>query len=82
MPSEQERLATLEANQEHTILAVRAMHADLKVHMRDERERMDKQDFKIDALEETTTKNAKDIGWMKKIGAAAWGLIATYVHFK
>lgn len=82
MPPENERMARMETTQTAILSTLVEIKRDLKQHMSDEDHRMDSQDKKIGVLQVQQSRTARDVGWIKKIGAAAWGVLGAYIHFK
>lgn len=71
----EERMKTVESLGEQTLTVVRAMHCDIREHMKDE-------DKRVDALEQDHTKVKSDVRWMKLIGGSGISAALTWLGFK
>ncbi len=65
--------------------AVQASQVAILREVKDARDEMRRtlraHERRINVVEDRSAKSARDIGWIKRIGAAAWAALAGYIHF-
>jgi hypothetical protein len=78
MPPENERMARVEEKYTALLAALVEIGRDLRED-RKERRMLEQH---IAALSEAQARTAKDVIWIRRIGAAAWAALAGYIHLK